>query len=59
MLTELVKLEQSYAFDEYNRHRAANYKSYRQYARFGKGWLKRIPVKKECEQRPTEREVFG
>ena len=58
LLKKLVTLEKIYAFNEYNQHRVQFYRSCRQFNKFGKGWLKRIPIKEECDREITEQEVF-
>ena len=59
MLRKLEQKEKVYVFRAYNDHRIEFYKGCKQYNKFGKGWLRRIPVKEECDLKVTELEVFG
>ena len=59
MIKALAMREQHWAFNDYNQHRAQYYRECRQFGKYGKGWLKRIPRESECQNTSiTEAQVF-
>lgn len=60
MIKALAMREQRWAFTAYNQQRVVYYQGCRQYKKYGKSWLRRIPNESECQNTSiTEKQVFN